>query len=109
MAHPAYCGFDCEACPVFKARTPQQRTALAARYGKKPEQIHCGGCRSGAVNPDFCGGCALRACARGKGLAHCAACPAYPCPAVQQALPTGTPGRARLDALRPRQNKRKDE
>ncbi len=109
MAHLAYCGFDCEACPVFQARTSQQRAALAARYGRQPEQIHCGGCQSDTVNPGFCSGCILRACARSKGLAHCAACPAYPCPAVRQALPAGTPGRVRLDALRPDAKQGKEE
>lgn len=102
MAHLAPCGFDCEACPVFRAHTQAARAALAARYGKRPAEIHCGGCQSAAVNPVFCGGCYLRTCARGRGLAHCAACPCYPCAQVERALPAGTPGRLRLDALRPR-------
>lgn len=45
----------------------------------------CGGCREGGGQmPTHCRRCAIRACAKGKGLRLCAACPQFPCQPVKR-------------------------
>ncbi|MFR9216129.1 MAG: DUF3795 domain-containing protein [Ruthenibacterium sp.] len=104
--HIAYCGFNCAACPVFHAaaRGSGAQRQLALRYSAPghpllPGQMDCAGCRSDTPAV-FCAGCAMRACAGARGLAHCAACGEYPCAIVEKSLPCGSAGRAALDALR---------
>jgi hypothetical protein len=85
----AYCGLDCSVCPALRAlkfddEALRRQTALAwsQLYQTKisPEQIACQGCRSDqGVLFAHCGDCAVRACARSKGLDTCAACQDYPC------------------------------
>ena len=53
---------------------------LAIYLGQEVEakELHCDGCLSPTVAIQ-CRVCHLRACALGKGLAHCAGCTDFPC------------------------------
>jgi len=91
-----YCGLCCENCAV-KAKIVPAAKALRdeMKAGEFEEIIQfisggeafwsflkhmaeegtCTSCREGGGNP----GCAVRICARDKGIDHCALCDRYPC------------------------------
>lgn len=85
----AYCGLVCASCPTYlatQADDDQARARTAAYYAErfglklKPEDINCDGCLSqGGRLIGYCLSCEIRACAREKGLAGCAACAEAPC------------------------------
>ena len=59
----APCGMNCKVC-----------------YRHCNHKSPCTGCLSGdGGKPAHCRNCAIRDCARGRGLAHCYACAGYPC------------------------------
>lgn len=93
MALVAPCGFRCDLCPagvgsgVDRVRTS---AAWSAIWGVDvpPDRIGCLGCHAGA-----CLGaalpapaCAVRACAAGRKLTGCAACPDLPCERLERRL-----------------------
>ena len=57
----AYCGLYCGACPIL----------LQTLAGEGEQR--CQGCKS-AVNAEYCATCALKDCARQKGIAFCGEC-----------------------------------
>lgn len=57
----AYCGPYCWGC---------------RNYQGNPGDFQCRGCRA---EPRLAGACPARACAEGKGLAHCGQCDCFPC------------------------------
>lgn len=69
----AYCGLYCASCRVYLESS--KGTPLQGDAGP----MICRGCRS-EVNPPWCAGCALKACARRKGVEFCDRCGEYPCP-----------------------------
>lgn len=98
MKHLAYCGFDCGECPVYQAKTIEEKTELRDVYWqtKSPEDIACLGCKDD--NPAFmCLGCKIRLCCREKGHMHCGKCGQYPCEIIETSLPPDSPGRKVLD------------
>lgn len=81
----AYCGLDCEQCAAYLA-TRNDDQALRERTAKLwaelnhapilPEHINCQGCRAAGVKTVFCDSlCAIRKCARNRGVATCGDCP----------------------------------
>ena len=89
----APCGLYCGVCAVYKATRDNNiklKEVLAGVYrGKlpgsenlRPEQVTCWGCLSGQTWA-HCTGCAIRACAQGRGLAGCHQCQDFPCQTIQ--------------------------
>ena len=89
----AYCGLDCEQCDAYIAtlhadQALREKTArLWAELNHAPilpEHIHCQGCRADGVKTVFCEQlCAVRRCARQRGVVTCGDCPEMEtCPTV---------------------------
>ena len=91
MNRIAYCGLDCEECPVLVAtRTNDDRlrekTArdweknYAEYIGKdhlESSEMNCEGCRSESLRFAGCAHCPIRACAVAKSFEGCWACDSY--------------------------------
>ena len=89
----ACCGLDCEQCDAYIA-TLHDDQALREKTAKLwaelnhapilPEHIHCQGCRADGVKTVFCEQlCAVRRCARQRGVDTCGDCPEVEtCPTV---------------------------
>lgn len=78
-AGDSYCGIYCEACSVLRhGKTGDADGFVAALNGVPAEEIACGGCTSDRVYAG-CRTCAIRDCARVKGVDHCSSCGEYPC------------------------------
>ncbi len=90
----AYCGIDCEKCPVLIATSKnddalRQKTAKewSNLYGEilesfginslKPEDMNCCGCRSNHGLFIGCASCSIRKCSQDKGFTTCASCDEY--------------------------------
>lgn len=110
MAHWAPCGFDCEACPAYRAARAgdeKELARLAREYSTgavrfEPEDMRCEGCRASSSNGSkLCAFCAVRDCALPRGVRVCAQCTSYPCARIEQAFPPGSPAREALDKMRP--------
>ena len=89
----AYCGLDCEQCDAYIAtlhddQALREKTArLWAELNHAPilpEHIHCQGCRADGAKTVFCEQlCAVRRCARQRGVVTCGDCPEMEsCPTV---------------------------
>ena len=89
----ACCGLDCEQCDAYIA-TLHGDQALREKTAKLwaelnhapilPEHIHCQGCRADGAKTVFCEQlCAVRRCARQRGVDTCGDCPEVEtCPTV---------------------------
>ena len=89
----AYCGLDCEQCDAYIA-TLHDDQALREKTAKLwaelnhapilPEHINCQGCRADGAKTVFCEQlCAVRRCARQRGVVTCGDCPEMEsCPTV---------------------------
>lgn len=104
------CGIVCSECPAYIA-TQADDDVLRARTAREwsvmyhadiqAENIDCDGCPSdGPRLFHHCNECEIRACAREKKLAHCAACPEYACKKLQDFFAMVPPARETLDGLR---------
>ena len=80
----AYCGLDCEKCDAYLATINDDQT-LREKTAKLwtelnhapilPEHINCEGCRVDGMKTVYCDRlCAIRQCARKKGVATCGDC-----------------------------------
>ena len=111
----AYCGLTCQTCPILLATRQENREEQArmraeiARLCKEhygmdytPEDItDCDGCRTeGGRLFSASTNCAIRKCAREKGLENCAYCPEYACSKLEAFFRTETAARTRLDKIR---------
>lgn len=90
----AYCGLLCGECPAYKATVAddmaiREKTAKAwsKMFGREvvPETINCLGCNSDVLF-SHCSVCEIRACAQGKGIAHCGKCGDFACEKVTGVL-----------------------
>jgi|WetSurMetagenome_2_1015567.scaffolds.fasta_scaffold01295_2 hypothetical protein len=87
----AFCGTDCEMCPVhiatlknddqLRQKTAKEWSALyrenLERFGIQSlnaEDINCFGCRSGLGLFIGCASCSIRKCCDDKGFTTCASC-----------------------------------
>lgn len=111
MTLPAYCGFFCDRCPVYRAAAggdKSMKEELAQRYTTagqplSAEDIRCQGCRARESQLSvFCQKCFIRSCARQKGLSHCGTCREYPCDYMEKHIPPDSPSRIWLDWYRER-------
>ena len=111
----AYCGLTCQTCPIFLAtHQPNKEQQLRMRmeivqlckeqYGiqyRMKDITDCDGCKaeSGRLF-STCKNCAIRKCARKKGLENCGHCPDYACNELRAFFETDPDAKARLDAVR---------
>ena len=87
--HPAYCGFDCGRCPVYRATVDndvQLKKELIKKYSTPERQlteadISCLGCKAEKrYLHAYCEECAIRRCAVEHGCCYnCGECESYPC------------------------------
>ena len=90
----AYCGINCEKCPVFIAMANndnelRQKTALEwngiyrdymetqGMEELKPQDMNCKGCRIEESHFQGCMSCPIRKCCQDKELTTCAACTGF--------------------------------
>ncbi len=90
----AYCGIDCEKCPVLIATSKDDddlRQKMAREWSTlyaeilksfginslKPEDMNCRGCRSKRGIFIGCASCSIRKCSQDKGFITCASCDEY--------------------------------
>lgn len=81
----APCGIFCGACALYISTRDENekfRAIISSIWGTQPEETKCFGC----MQPDppkklfgFCQKCALRNCAKSKGLYSCHQCEQWPC------------------------------
>ena len=111
----AYCGLDCESCPIHLAtlqqdsQTKRNMRIDIARLCRETYGIHllpeavtdCDGCQS-ATGRIFsgCANCDIRPCAMGRKVSSCAYCKEYPCNQLQKHFQSDPTSQARLEALR---------
>jgi hypothetical protein len=104
------CGIVCSGCPAYVA-TQKNDDALRAQTAKEwsamfhaniqPADINCDGCPSdGPRLFAHCLECEIRACARGKKVSTCAACPEYACQKLEAFLAQVPEARQTLEELR---------
>jgi hypothetical protein len=113
----AYCGLTCHTCPIYlatrkenKEEQARMRVEISRRckeqYGMKyePEDItDCDGCRTeGGRLFSACKDCAIRNCARQKGVETCAHCTDYVCGKLEAFFATDPAAKACLDEVRSR-------
>ena len=111
----AYCGLDCEACPIRQATMATDREVrrrmrieiarqCTRHYGMlmKPEDVtDCDGCSSGSGRLfQGCLDCLIRKCAIERKLDSCSRCPDYACGTLLKHFDTDPVSRTRLEALR---------
>ena len=90
----AYCGLNCESCPIHLATLEEDSEAREAmhtsivnlcyeNYGirlKTEDITGCDGCKSDTGRLfKWCSDCDIRNCAVSKGMESCALCPEYNC------------------------------
>jgi hypothetical protein len=111
----AYCGLVCQTCPIYLATREEDKEEQARRrveiarlcreqYGMNYEPADvtdCDGCRTEEGRLfSACQNCAIRKCARQKGLEDCAHCTDYVCGKLEAFFATDPAAKARLDQVR---------
>ena len=90
----AYCGLNCNECPVYLASIVNNVAAqiqLAREYSTdtckfSKEDMYCLGCHSDTVSPKMCGDCQIRICSMRKSYGSCAECNKFPCSTLRENL-----------------------
>ena len=105
-----YCGLDCGKCEIAKAGKsgdPAAKEKVARGFSEKfgwnlsPEDISCDGCTAdGGVLFQYCAGCAVRSCARERGIENCAACEDYGCEKLSFIFKANPASKENLERLR---------
>ncbi len=104
----AYCGLMCTSCDAYLATRDDDESrarATAAAWSQQfgievaVDDVWCDGCLVGGKKCAHCGECAIRACARERGVANCGGCDDYPCSTVSELLAMVPEARARLDGI----------
>jgi len=110
-----YCGLVCETCPIYLATRKENRSEQAMlrveiarlcreQYGlayQAEDITDCDGClgeESQLFPPSR--NCAIRSCAKEKGLENCAYCSDYTCEQLETFFTTEPTARERLEKLR---------
>ncbi len=93
----AFCGSDCDACPIYLATPDTGDTGSVARA-----ITDCDGCRAGARLFAECEECEIRKCALARGLEGCARCDDFPCDVLRPHLAYDPCARTQLESLRAR-------
>ncbi|MBR3298400.1 MAG: DUF3795 domain-containing protein [Clostridia bacterium] len=107
--HPAYCGFDCGRCPIYRATVDndaQLKEELIKKYSTPERQlteadISCLGCKAEKrYLHAYCEECAIRRCAVEHGCGYnCGECASYPCEMIEKRIPAEGESRANMDAV----------
>ena len=108
--HLAYCGFNCETCPVYMATIQKDKAlqeTLAKEYSTKNSlfvaaDMICKGCKAKVVSEKMCGFCEMRRCGIEKKVDNCGMCAEYPCTKIETYIPRAKT-REVLDAIRQKQ------
>jgi len=108
MAELAFCGLDCNECPVFQATRADdqaQKVWLAMEYSAPSDCFHpsdmtCLGCHQQS-HPlsKMCRACEIRRCASQHVLNTCAECYEFPCVLIERFVPVETDNRNKLDEV----------
>lgn len=82
--YESYCGMYCGACSIMKAYQTGIKDPFAEFWVKSGAELKCHGCKSevvfeGCAEFGGCATCAMRTCAREKGVERCLSCPEFPC------------------------------
>ncbi|MCK5833873.1 DUF3795 domain-containing protein [bacterium] len=110
----AYCGLDCESCPIYIATKTENPIARAAmrediaricfeKYGMNytsEEITDCDGCRNDGRLFIECANCAIRACARTREVENCAFCDNYACEKLTALFETDPLFKENLEKIR---------
>ena len=111
----AYCGLNCEGCPIFWATREQDtqkqndmRVEIVRltreHYGMEirlEDVTDCDGCRAETGRLfSACAKCEIRACAQERKLDSCAYCADYACEKLQKLFATDASAKPRLEELR---------
>ncbi len=111
----AYCGLNCDTCPIHLATLEQDKCRqLALResiakecrehYGMnlQPEDINdCDGCKANTGKLFFgCLDCEIRKCAMLRKVECCAFCPDYTCEKLRNFFQNDPTAQSRLDEIR---------
>lgn len=111
----AYCGLVCQTCPIYLAtrvesqeEREKMRVEIAQlcreQYGMayEPKDItDCDGCRTNEGRLfSACKDCAIRKCARQRGLESCASCDEYVCERLEAFFASEPAAKKRLDEMR---------
>lgn len=111
----AYCGLDCESCPIHLATLEQDKSRqyamresiaeqLTKYYGidSQPENINdCDGCRAETGNIfTECLQCDIRKCAIGKNIESSAFCGDYSCEILRKHFSLDPAAQTRLEEIR---------
>ncbi|MGD0339637.1 MAG: DUF3795 domain-containing protein [Bacteroidota bacterium] len=120
----AYCGLNCEGCPIYwatreqyKQKQGEMRVDIARlcreHYGMdvRPEDItDCDGCRSETGRLFSASSkCEIRSCARQRKLDSCAYCADYACEKLQKLFATDASARTQLEAIRTERKNNNDK
>jgi len=101
----AFCGLYCGACPVYLKRADDWIVKIVLEeHGLAFEDLHCEGCRTNTLSPS-CQYCAVRDCAKSKGLDSCSGCSEFPCPRIAgfgSVRPHGSEVVGNLESIRDR-------
>jgi predicted esterase len=83
--YDSYCGLYCGGCSIIKAYQSGIKDPFACFWSDEAgAELKCHGCKTdtvfgGAAEFGGCAKCAIRACAREKGVERCLSCPDFPC------------------------------
>lgn len=90
----AYCGLNCNECPVYLAsisKNTEKQIILAKEYSTdtckfSKDDMFCLGCHSDTLSGKMCGGCEIRKCGIEKTSENCAGCAEFPCSILETYL-----------------------
>lgn len=88
----AYCGLYCGACEVYRQVHDQSDRYLE----EQAAQLSYGGCKGcgSDLHSAWCKECTFRACAKERGVRHCADCREFPCQKIREFDEDGVPHHA---------------
>jgi len=109
MTEMAYCGLNCEECPVFQAtqnRDEVHKRWLAAEYSSQQlcfaiRDMTCHGCKIPlCLESRMYQDCQIQDCASQQMVKNCAHCIQYPCLLIRRFVSTETDARTKLELER---------
>lgn len=88
MGERAYCGINCDLCEIRVAsNNPEKMAELVKKWqawqpDATSERFRCDGCRN-SDDRHWIPNCAIRRCARAKGVEHCGRCSLFKCERIR--------------------------
>lgn len=102
----AYCGLTCTECPAYIATIEDDQEKLISLalewYGVENNATYCvcDGCITDGRKNQWCGECAVRACAIERGVENCAHCADYGCETMTAFVENVPDARINLERIR---------